>query len=162
MSTRLGWALGILMLAVCSADLAPAQEPLAPGGPGVLIGALEPALRTWYVPQELYHEFGWEQWHYSNYAKDLYDRYTDINLEGIRYYDIYGRYVTRGWLMYDWSQEQPKDFGSSVFKSPRFGGWFSNLVISSARAWRHWRTFSWCPEVRTSGTWRPCHSAGRV
>ena len=79
-------------------------------GPGVLINTVEPALRKWYVPQELYAIYGWEQWQYSNYARTLYERYTDILREGERWYDIYGNYIGRGWKIYDITLEQPKDF----------------------------------------------------
>ena len=144
--------LSILILSGFSTGPAQAQQPLAPGGPGVLIGALEPALRKWYVPQELHRQFGWEQWRYSNYAKDKYERYTDINLEGIRYYDIYGKYVTRGWLIYDWNQEQPRDFGSSVFKSPKFNQWFDNVVISSARKGQYYTALTVGEQIRTTLT----------
>ncbi|HID11925.1 MAG TPA: hypothetical protein EYP17_11595, partial [Candidatus Latescibacteria bacterium] len=85
-----------------------------PKGPGVLMEALEPALRKWYVPQELYYEYGWQQWRYTNYARELYRRYTDIGLEGYKYYDIYGNYITRGWKIYEWMQDMPKDFGSTI------------------------------------------------
>ncbi|HIG18517.1 MAG TPA: hypothetical protein EYQ31_15235, partial [Candidatus Handelsmanbacteria bacterium] len=33
-----------------------------PKGPGVLFDALDPVVRKWYVPQELYAEYGWRQW----------------------------------------------------------------------------------------------------
>ena len=33
-----------------------------PRGPGVLFGALDPAVRRWYVPQELYEFYQWKQW----------------------------------------------------------------------------------------------------
>ena len=32
-----------------------------PRGPGVLFDALDPVVRKWYVPQELYAEYGWDQ-----------------------------------------------------------------------------------------------------
>ena len=28
-----------------------------------------PAVRRWYVPQELYSEYHWRQWEYTNYAR---------------------------------------------------------------------------------------------
>ena len=31
-----------------------------PTGPGVLFDALDPVIRKWYVPQELYAEYGWD------------------------------------------------------------------------------------------------------
>ncbi|MGB1891840.1 MAG: hypothetical protein ACPHSD_09250, partial [Candidatus Latescibacterota bacterium] len=36
-----------------------------PQGSGVMFGALDPAVKKWYVPQELATEYGWRQWEYS-------------------------------------------------------------------------------------------------
>ncbi|MFT5378546.1 MAG: hypothetical protein ACI906_005392, partial [Candidatus Latescibacterota bacterium] len=33
----------------------------SPKGPGVLFDALDPAVKKWYVPQELYNEYRWKQ-----------------------------------------------------------------------------------------------------
>ena len=103
-------------------------EPL---GPGVLFDALDPAVRRWYVPQELYQLYGWKQWEYTNYARDYYQRYVSSNIEGDYFYDLYGSFISRGWLVYDWRQQQPQQFGSTVFKTSRFSGWFNQVVISS-------------------------------
>ena len=102
-----------------------------PRGPGVLFGALDPAMKKWYVPQELYAEYAWRQWEYSNYARGHFARYVDIALEGDYYYDLYGNFVTHGWLIFNNSQSQPQQFGSSVLKANRFDGWFSGAVISA-------------------------------
>ena len=96
-----------------------------PQGPGVLFGALDPAKRRWYVPQELFNEYQWRQWEYSNYARDHYQRYVSSIREGDYYYDLYGNLITRGWLVFNNSQTQPRQFGSSVLKSRNFEGWFS-------------------------------------
>ena len=56
------------------------EVSFAPYGPGVLFDALDPAVRKWYVPQELYNEYRWKQWEYTNYARDHYQRYVDISL----------------------------------------------------------------------------------
>ena len=102
-----------------------------PTGPGVLFDALDPAVRKWYVPQELYAEYQWRQWDYSNYARQNYQRYVSTSLEGNFFYDLYGNFVTRGWLIYDWQQINPQPFGSSLTKSRLFDRWFNNLVIAS-------------------------------
>ena len=102
-----------------------------PTGPGVLFDALDPSVRKWYVPQELYAEYRWKQWEYSNYARRAYQRYVSTALEGEYHYDLYGNFLTRGWLIYDWRQENPQPFGSSLEKSQRFGSWFNNLVVAS-------------------------------
>ena len=64
-----------------------------PKGPGVLFGALDPSVKKWYIPQELFTDYGWRQWQYSNYAKDEFRRYVNIHREGDYFYDFYGNYV---------------------------------------------------------------------
>ena len=93
---------------------------------------ITPALRKWYLPQTLYDIYGWKNWEYTNYSRDHYQRYTDIVLQGQRFYDIYGNYITRGWEVYDWTQEHPAEFGSGIKKSIEFGSWFNRVLISSA------------------------------
>ena len=102
----------------------------APQGPGVMLNAVDPAMRKWYVPQELYLDYRWRQWDYTNYARDHYQRYIDTTLEGEHFYDIYGNFLTRGWLIYNNSQTTPEQFGNSVLKSNRFRDWFSGVVVT--------------------------------
>ena len=72
-----------------------------PRGRGVLFGALDPAVRRWYVPQELYNDYRWRQWEYSNYARQSYERYVDTRINGDYFYDFFGDYIGFGWLIYD-------------------------------------------------------------
>lgn len=123
-----------------------------PTGPGVLFGALDPAVKKWYVPQELFREYHWKQWEYSNYARDHYQRYVTTNLEGDYFYDIYGSYITSGWLIYDWSQTQPQQGGSNLFKTERFQQWFSNLVIASDQKGQHNLAITIGDEIRSTLT----------
>ena len=123
-----------------------------PRGPGVLFGALDPAVRRWYVPQELFTEYAWKQWDYSNYAREPYQRYVDIALEGDYFYDLYGNYVTHGWLIFTTSQSQPEQFGSAVFKAGRFGGWFNRLLISADAKGQHQYALMISNELRTTLT----------
>ncbi len=102
-----------------------------PRGPGVVFGALDPTVKRWYVPQELYNEYRWRQWEYSNYARTHYQRYVNTALEGDYFYDFFGDYVSRGWLVYDWRQDQPQQEGSGIFKGSRFQGFFNSLGVSS-------------------------------
>ena len=102
-----------------------------PKGPGVVFGALDPTVKRWYVPQELYNEYRWRQWEYSNYARTHYQRYVNTALEGDYFYDFFGDYVSRGWLIYDWRQDQPQQEGSGIFKGSRFESFFSSLGVSS-------------------------------
>ena len=106
------------------------EYSLAPQGPGVMLNAVDPAMRKWYVPQELYLDYRWRQWDYTNYARDHYQRYIDTTLEGEHFYDIYGNFLTRGWLIYNNSQTTPEQFGNSLLKSNRFRDWFSGVVVT--------------------------------
>ena len=83
------------------------ETSFAPQGPEVMLGVLDPAVRRWYVPQELYKEYHWRQWQYTNYARNPYQRYVDISLEGDYFYDLYGNFLTRGWLIFNNSQSKP-------------------------------------------------------
>jgi len=102
-----------------------------PQGSGVMFSALDPAVKKWYIPQELYNEYRWRQWEYSNYARMHYQRYVNIALEGEYYYDFFGNFVGQGWLIYNNVQRQPLQRGNQLFKDPRFSNWFSNVVIAS-------------------------------
>jgi hypothetical protein len=102
-----------------------------PKGPGVFFDALDPTVKRWYVPQELYNDYGFKTWEYSNYARDPYQRYVNTNLEGEHFYDMYGSHISRGWLIYDWRQEALTPLGSSVFQDSRYQGWFNQVLIAS-------------------------------
>ena len=131
----LRWILAALLVAALSAHAQGrrwgADITYEPRGPGVLFDALDPTIKRWYVPQELFADYGWQQWQYTNYARDAYERYVSTTIEGSPFYDLYGNYLTRGWLIYDWTQNQPVQFGSSIFKDPRFNNWFNAVTISS-------------------------------
>ncbi|MBI2505010.1 MAG: hypothetical protein HYW07_17465 [Candidatus Latescibacteria bacterium] len=94
--------------------------------------SLVPTARKWYLPQTLYTLYGWKGDEYTNYASEHYQRYVDIELEGDRFYDLYGNYISKGWNVYSWNQEYPRDFGSAVFKDPRFSSWFNRVIVSSS------------------------------
>ena len=123
-----------------------------PSGPGVLFDALDPALRKWYVPQELYAEYQWKQWEYSNYARRDYQRYVSTSLEGDYFYDLYGNFVTRGWLIYDWQQINPQPFGSTLTKSSLFGNWFNRLVVASDHKGQYHYAITLGDQIRTTLT----------
>ena len=109
-----------------------------PMGPGVRFDARDPAVKKWYVPQELFNEYQWRQQDYTNYARDRYHRYQNINLEGDYFYDQFGRFLNKGWIVYDWRQMQPTSSeGSSVFKNSPYSSWFSKLVISADNKGQH-------------------------
>ena len=109
-------------------------------------------MKKWYVPQELYAEYAWRQWEYSNYARRHFARYVDIALEGDYYYDLYGNFVTHGWLIFNNSQSQPQQFGSSVLKANRFDGWFSGAVISADAKGQYQYALTISNQLRTTLT----------
>ncbi|MDE2812689.1 MAG: hypothetical protein OXM01_06685, partial [Gemmatimonadota bacterium] len=124
----------------------------SPQGPGVLFDALDPAVRKWYVPQELYKEYRWRQWEYSNYAREPYQRYVDTALEGDFFYDFFGNLVTRGWLIYDWQQDRPQQFGSSILKTNRFNQWFNRVAVSSDHKGQYYYSITIGDQIRTTLT----------
>jgi hypothetical protein len=123
-----------------------------PTGPGVLFDALDPAVKKWYVPQELFNEYGWNQWQYNNYARERYQRYVDTAIEGDYFYDQYGSFVTRGWLVYDWQEDRPQQFGSTVFKTKRYRDWFNRVVIASDAKGQYHYTLTVGDEIRSTLT----------
>ena len=123
-----------------------------PQGPGVLFDALDPAVRKWYVPQELYNEYRWKHWEYTNYARDRYQNYVSTSLEGDYFYDLYGGFVTRGWLVFDWTVTEPLARGNRLLKTERFGAFFSRLVVSSDTRGQYYWSATVGREIRTTLT----------
>lgn len=123
-----------------------------PTGPGVLFDALDPVVRKWYVPQELYAEYGWRQWEYNNYAREQYQRYVNTSIEGNYFYDVYGNFLTRGWLVYDWREEAPLPFGSRLQKTGRFSGFFNSLVVASDHKGQYHYSLTLGNAIRTTMT----------
>ena len=137
--TRIGESLG-------------AGSPTRTQGPVVLVNAVDPAMRRWYVAQELYREYRWRQWEYTNYARTPYQRYVGINLEGDSFYDIYGNFVTRGFLIFNNSQKRPGQFGNILFKSDRFDQWFSGVVIARDKKGHYGYSLTVSNELNTTLT----------
>ena len=125
------------------------ETTFAPQGPGVMLGVTDPAMRKWYVPQELYTEYQWRQWGATNYARNPYQRYVDISLEGDSFYDLYGNYLTRGWLIFNNSQTGPQQFGNSLLKSDRFQQWFSDVVVASDSKGQYFYTLTISSQFRS-------------
>ena len=113
---------------------------------------LVPTLRKWHVPQDLYYIYDWGGYKYTNYARDTYQRYVNTELEGRGQYDIFGNWITRGWRIYEWRQEQPLAFGSTVFKDGRFSNWFSNLVVASDAKGQYYSALTIGDELRPTLT----------
>ena len=124
-----------------------------PTGSGVLDVALNPRLIATYLPQELYSEYSWRQWEYTNHAHERYLRYVSADLEGDHFYDVFGNHLTKGWLVYDARKEQPRaSEGNSLFKSSIYGGSFNNLVISSDRKGQYHYSVTIGDEIATTLT----------
>ena len=123
-----------------------------PRGSGVLFSALDPTVKRWYVPQELFQEYRWKNWEYSNYARAPYQRYVDTALEGDYFYDLYGNFVTRGWLIYDWRQDVLTPLGSSVYQDPRYSSWFSRAVVASDSKGGNFYAITLGDQIRTTLT----------
>ena len=123
-----------------------------PRGSGVMFDALDPAIKKWYIPQELFNEYQWSQWKTSNYARRHYERYVGTALEGDYFYDLYGNFVTRGELIYDWQVASPQAAGSDLFKGSRFQSWFSRLVIASDSKGEYYYALTVGDAIRTTLT----------
>ena len=75
-----------------------------------------PSLRKQSLPQALHTLYSWKGHGDTNYARDLYRQYVGLRLEGDRFYDLYGNYITRGRHVYAWHQNYPQQYGSGIFK----------------------------------------------
>jgi hypothetical protein len=123
-----------------------------PTGPRFLFDALDPTVRKSYVPQELYAEYQWKQAAYSNYARNEYQRYVSTSLEGSYFYDLYGNFLTRGWLIFDWRQQSSQPLGSSLFEGRRFQTWFNSLVVAADHRGQYHYAITAGDEIRTTLT----------
>ena len=122
-------------------------------GREVLLDALDPRVQKWYLPQELDSEYRFDQWAYTNYARDFYTRYKSAALEGDYFYDVFGRSTVHGWLVYEARQEQPRaSEGNSLLKAPGYGGTFRNLVVASDVKGQHRVSLMVGDEIRTTLT----------
>ena len=93
---------------------------------------VSPAIHKWYGPRylpETYMAPWYDQG--SNFARDTYLRYISLILEGDETYDTFGTPLGRGWLVYNWQQDQPGTRGSFIDK--RGGGLSSRRLTGSKR-----------------------------
>jgi len=124
-----------------------------PQGPWVDIGALDLAVKKRYLPQELYQEYRWKTWEYTNYIEHSYQRYVDPFQEGNYFYDFYGNFLTKGWLVYDWTEERPRTSeGSRILQRSQYGGAFGNLIIASDLKGQHSYSITIGDEIFTTLT----------
>lgn len=130
-------------------------------GTAVQIRSLDPTVQRWYLPQELFQEYGRKQWRYTNYAREYYRRYLERSQEGAYFYDFYGDLVTRGWLIYNWRQTQPLAFESSaITKDSRYASWFDRLILSSDASGGYSYTIMVGDEINTTLTPMTFRKAG--
>ena len=145
---RFRQTLRLALLLLLSADHSAAQQDygsrlgqrgprgveFASFGPSVVSENLNPDLRKWYLPQELLPEYKWQTWETTNYARQRYLSYRSPLTEGEYFYDSFGNYLTRGWLVYDWSEERPRSSeGSRILTT----GFLSGLNIFVDRKGHH-------------------------
>ncbi len=124
-----------------------------PRGRTTLTSAIDPRVQKWYLPQELYSEYRLNQWNYTNYSRDFYLRYLSARLEGDYFYDIFGRRVMHGWLIYEARKEQPRaSEGNSLLKSPLYGGNFQKLLIASDSRGQYHYSLTIGDEIQTTLT----------
>ena len=93
---------------------------------------VSPAIHKWYGPRylpETYMAPWYDQ--RSDFARDTYLRYISLILEGDETYDTFGSPLGRGWLVYNWQQDQPGARGSFIDK--RRGGLSSMGLMASQR-----------------------------
>ncbi len=128
------------------------ENPYYTTGTRIAPGTLVPTLRQWYLPQRLYSLYGWRPEEYTNYAREYYQTYNPVALEGVPYYDQYGLYITKGWEIYNWTEAYPEANGSNIFKDPRFSSWFRNVVISSSHTGQYHTSLMVGDGIRTSLT----------
>ena len=137
-----------LLLAVCAGSAAAQPDygnrlgqrtagevEFRPFGTTVVSEHLDPSVRNWYLPQEFLDEYKWRPWETRNYAREPYRRYRSILSEGSYLYDRFGKYLTRGWVIYDWTEERPREAEGSRILPPQWP--LSGLNIVSDRKGRH-------------------------
>ena len=100
---------------------------------------VQPHLHRWYEPRNLLESYV-RPWYVTDggHARDLYQRYVDVSLEGEEWFDGFGTPLGRGWLVYSWTQDQEAAQGSVLRKRPANPGrraayseFFGNLVIAT-------------------------------
>ena len=150
------WGIAVVVFAITASSVQAATPGRERGATSQVriegFDPLIPTLRKWYVPQDLYYIYDWGGYKYTNYAKEPYERYVSTQLEGLGQYDIFGNYITRGWRVYEWRQQQPLAFGSTVFKDARFGQWFQNLVVASDSKGQFFTSLTVGDKIRTTLT----------
>jgi len=142
----------LLFLSISSAG-AQAFDPLRwgidrinPHGETFEMAYVSPALHKWYEPRYLPESY-MSPWYAQgvHFARDAYLRYISLILEGDETYDSFGNPLGRGWMVYNWTQQEPESRGSFIDKRrgglssmdlranrrPAYRDFFNRLVIAS-------------------------------
>ena len=120
-----------------------------PQGGRPMLEVVDPLIRKWYLPQELYAEYRWRQWESTNYAREFYGRYVETDLAGDYFYDLYGNFLTQGWLIFNAGQTSPAESGHVLFKGQKFNEWFSDVVIASEQKGQYHYALTASNDLRT-------------
>ena len=123
-----------------------------PAAPGIDGSTFVPSLKKWYRPRRIANQYRW-RWEETNYAVERYLRYLATNQEGEHQYDLYGRLLTRGWLIYDWQQSRPRTSeGNLLHKTGEYKDLLGSLVVSSDAKGQHSFRVTVGDEIRTTLT----------
>jgi hypothetical protein len=134
----------LLLLPVCALAQGRIEDELHwglatvnPYGNRFEIDYVSPSVHKWYGQRHLPETY-MGPWYQSDtrYAVEHYDRYVNNLLEGSDSYDTFGTYIGRGWLVYNWSQEQPLPRGSRIDKDTggnAYQRFFGRLVVAGDR-----------------------------
>ena len=109
-----------------------------------LFGGLDPVVQHWYLPRILPQAARWQQWDHTNWVEPFYRSYLDPGFLGDYWYDPFGRPL-RGWLVYDWSQTQPREFGSVILAS----GFMRGLILAAEQKGEYHLSMTIGSRIRT-------------
>ena len=124
-----------------------------PAAPSLRPDAFVPSLKKWYLPQEAANRYRWRWEEGTNYALERYWPYLATDQEGDYHYDLYGRLLTRGWLIYDWQQSRPRTSeGNLLHKTEQYKNLLGSLVVSSDAKGQHHFRVSIGDEISTTLT----------
>ena len=134
----------LLLLPICAAAQGRLEDPrrwglatVNPHGNPFEIDYASPVVHRWYGLRHLPETY-MQPWYESDtrYAVHYYERYVNNLLEGSDFYDTFGTHLGRGWMVYNWSQEQPLPRGSRIDKDTggnAYQRFFGRLVVAGDR-----------------------------
>ena len=136
------------------------EARLYPQGVAPTMGAIDPTVRKWYLPEEFFEEYRWRQWETTSYTRQPFQRYVGFDeeserveaLDGSYFYDLYGNVMPQGWLLYNTSQETPANQGNIVFTGTRMSDWFNGVAIASESKGQYRYALNVGSDLRTSFT----------